>query len=480
VNAGTPARLYVGSDYSIQVQNRNGSVVYSAPQATERYGALIISSADVSFLQAGSGAVVRTAQSKMRDVVSVKDFGAVGDGVADDTVAIQAAIDTLSAGNALFFPAGTYKVSALTVPTAYITFMGDGHFASILSRSSDISSPMIDASGQAFSIMNMRLFEPLTYTNTGSLLKINNINDGIVNNVWFFGGYDQIFIQFGGGWRILGNIIEASRRNGVYAYQTPNLLIEGNMFFANGLTDVVGGTAAVKLVKDPSYTYNPHASTICGNYFQYARYAHFIQATEYSLLSITGNFFHLAGMFDPNSKDDINLAACVNVAISGNVSGTVFNNHIPGDRATRYVVSSGTGCSAISIGVNSFVSGITGMFNDVDGTSITAIGNPNVVGTLRAALRFSSGNGVRGITNGDVVSFNGGAGFAGSNGGAINLHGISDPSAPGRVSITPSPTVGRLVIQNLPTYADNTAALAGGLTANMVYRTSTGALQIVY
>jgi hypothetical protein len=30
INSGTPARLYVGSDYSIQVQNRNGSVVYTS------------------------------------------------------------------------------------------------------------------------------------------------------------------------------------------------------------------------------------------------------------------------------------------------------------------------------------------------------------------------------------------------------------------------------------------------------------------
>jgi hypothetical protein len=30
MNNGTPARLYVGSDYSIQVQNRNGSVIYTS------------------------------------------------------------------------------------------------------------------------------------------------------------------------------------------------------------------------------------------------------------------------------------------------------------------------------------------------------------------------------------------------------------------------------------------------------------------
>jgi hypothetical protein len=106
VNAGTPARLYVNSDYSIQVQNRNGSVIYSAPDgASDRF-----SSAQISFLQAGSGAVVRTAQSKMRDVVSVKDFGAVGDGVNDDTAAILLAFQN---GGHVVFPKGTYKVTTV-------------------------------------------------------------------------------------------------------------------------------------------------------------------------------------------------------------------------------------------------------------------------------------------------------------------------------------------------------------------------------
>jgi hypothetical protein len=39
---GTPARLYVNSDYSIRVMNKNGSTVYSAPSNPERYSGLII------------------------------------------------------------------------------------------------------------------------------------------------------------------------------------------------------------------------------------------------------------------------------------------------------------------------------------------------------------------------------------------------------------------------------------------------------
>ena len=105
INNGTPARLYVSSQYSIQVQNRNGSVVYSAPVDTD-----FMSSANISYLPAGTGAVAITVQAKLRESVSVKDFGAVGDGVTDDAPAFRLAIAYLFANNksALYLPAGNY------------------------------------------------------------------------------------------------------------------------------------------------------------------------------------------------------------------------------------------------------------------------------------------------------------------------------------------------------------------------------------
>ena len=70
----------------------------------------------VTYAPAGTGAVVTTAQGKLREVISVKDFGAVGDGVTDDTVAIQAAIDYASTGHyTLTVPSGIYLVSTLTL-----------------------------------------------------------------------------------------------------------------------------------------------------------------------------------------------------------------------------------------------------------------------------------------------------------------------------------------------------------------------------
>ena len=86
------------------------------------------SSQQITYTQGGAGSVTRTVQSRLRDFVSVKDFGAVGDGVTDDTAAIQAAVDYVATnGGVLTVPVGTYLCDALQVtPSASFEINGVG------------------------------------------------------------------------------------------------------------------------------------------------------------------------------------------------------------------------------------------------------------------------------------------------------------------------------------------------------------------
>ena len=134
-NSGAPARLYVNSDYSIRVMNKNGSAVYSAPTATERYSGVVINGVnaeDVIYDPPFFGGVQTNVEEKLAQTVSVKDFGAVGDGVTDDTTAIQNAIS--SGAKQIHFAGGTYNLGTLNASSTLfslnnadnVRFVADG------------------------------------------------------------------------------------------------------------------------------------------------------------------------------------------------------------------------------------------------------------------------------------------------------------------------------------------------------------------
>jgi len=90
------------------------------------------------YTPAGTDAVTSTIQEKLQEVVSVKDFGAIGDGVTDDTSAIQAALD---ASSAVYVPAGTYLISAPLVINPPTTLFGENADASIIQKTGNATTP---------------------------------------------------------------------------------------------------------------------------------------------------------------------------------------------------------------------------------------------------------------------------------------------------------------------------------------------------
>ena len=98
----------------------------------------------VLFTPAGTGAVATDVQSKLRESVSVKDFGAVGDGVSSDQSALEAAVAaSYLSGDWLYWPDGTY-VSTASIPNFHLV----RHFGpGAVKRGSDVYTP--DGSNQA-------------------------------------------------------------------------------------------------------------------------------------------------------------------------------------------------------------------------------------------------------------------------------------------------------------------------------------------
>jgi hypothetical protein len=89
--------------------------------------------------------VVRSLQDKLDDYVSVKDFGAVGNGADDDTAAIQRAIDRVYATNqsqllsgyhrTVHFPSGQYKISSPLLIPPYSRLQGEGKRTTVITGS---------------------------------------------------------------------------------------------------------------------------------------------------------------------------------------------------------------------------------------------------------------------------------------------------------------------------------------------------------
>lgn len=80
----------------------------------------------VTYTPPFTGSTSTTVENKLSQYISVKDFGAVGDGTTNDATAIANAVAE-SVGRNLFFPNGTYRVSSnITIPETVCCVMENG------------------------------------------------------------------------------------------------------------------------------------------------------------------------------------------------------------------------------------------------------------------------------------------------------------------------------------------------------------------
>jgi len=152
----------------------------------------------IGYLPAGTGAVATTVQAKLRESVSVKDFGAVGDGVTNEFNAMLAAWNyAYPIGANLYFPSGTYLINNESsfpfnqgsgVVTALLdcnnmTIFGDGP-SSILKTSSVNGADVLQLNGlKNFHVRNLQVQSVVSGSASGS------------NGLSVTGGFDNITVD---------------------------------------------------------------------------------------------------------------------------------------------------------------------------------------------------------------------------------------------------------------------------------------------
>ena len=144
------------------------------------------------FTQSGSGATERTTLAKLREYVSVADFGATGNGTTDDTAALNLAFAQTNA--VVHVPAGTYKVTAnLTSPTCN-AIIGAGRETTIFKPTAAVTRFLMLGTLSTKRLENFKIDGILTTSATALKLGDDTLPDG-PGGGWWMGAIRSLEIR---------------------------------------------------------------------------------------------------------------------------------------------------------------------------------------------------------------------------------------------------------------------------------------------
>lgn len=159
--------------------------------------------------QGATGAVNRPINEKLAETVSVKDFGALGNGVADDAAAIQLAF---SSGKSVYFPDGSYLMSSQVTATNDNICVDFGN-ATIINNNTGGWIFAFGTSGDTFQSTGLRITggnftqaNPATTTGSNFIyikaIKDFSVKNTILNNV----GNGGICVEAGAESGVIDNV----------------------------------------------------------------------------------------------------------------------------------------------------------------------------------------------------------------------------------------------------------------------------------
>lgn len=197
----------------------------------------------------GTAELSRSVEAKLRETVSVKDFGAVGDGVTNDTAAIQAAInhvestgiyinDLINNYGAVYFPAGKYLVTGLTVTKPIALYSDNRETAAVLTTTNATLLTIDTSSFTTPSGLNLNYQGPevrhLTFVGS---LSGSNQNGIVLQGKPGVYRIDQCNIQYFGniGVHVIGIASLIFTNNQVQQnFNNAGLMVDGNGFAPSG------------------------------------------------------------------------------------------------------------------------------------------------------------------------------------------------------------------------------------------------------
>lgn len=361
---GGDGALLIGTD-NINWEPSSGNIDLQAALASATGTTLVSGKAPYAT------AVVRSLGDKVWDGITVKDFGALGNGVADDTAAIQAAIDLVTfhfgtpanlsqTGLTLAFPRGIYLVDDVQVRNTASTnngglnglnLVGDQAVLKGLPASTRILFVGTETTAENISDVKLHNFQfdlsAMTTPGVGTVgLELANAYRCALHNLVFYGGpTDNTHIQFS----------HTGSQNALYDCHGSRFRIEGDDYGAPQLVHTTMnflGCSWVDLLIDKAWGLN-FWGTVC----QHPAVAAFKMSNCDTVNIIGGDYEGAGGVFIDATGGNVsrvfsmgNRTASLTSYIVGTVSKSQLLDRNTGPDAVVYSGGRGTvGTSATTI-----------------------------------------------------------------------------------------------------------------------------------